>query len=200
MLCSRLLRYLAIPYLREISIHARMPSSTNLYGLLVSSGFLLLLEVIVEDKKLKIPACVIVDDEDREYLEQWQWHMDSKGYCVRNRSKSDGPGGSSMIRMHRVVLERKLGRPLAVGMFCDHVDGNRANDSRTNLREVTRQQNDCNRRGARGYCWHKRRQKWQARITVDGRQKFLGYFDRPEDARDAHLAAKAIYHKMPGDT
>lgn len=153
----------------------------------------------MEEKKLKIPACVTVDPEDREYLEQWQWYMGNRGYCVRKRHKADGPGGG-LIMMHRVILERALGRPLAAGMVCDHIDGNLSNNLRENLREVTRQQNHFNRRGAKGYYWHKLSNKWMAYIKINGRSKNLGLFDREDDARDAHLAAKAIYHKIPGDT
>ena len=146
--------------------------------------------------KPKIPACIIVDDEDREYFEQWQWRIGSQGYCVRTRRKSDGTGPIE-ISMHRVVLERKLGRPVAAGMYCDHRDGDRYNQSRSNLREVTKQQNQHNRTRAKGYYWDKARNKWQAQIRINGKQINLGYYDLEHEARAAYLAAKAIYHKIP---
>jgi hypothetical protein len=148
--------------------------------------------------KPKIPTCVIVDDEDREYLEAMgKWCIHSHGYCVRNGpwdpvTKKRG----NFIRMHRVVLERKLGRPIAPGMVCDHIDMKPLNCSRSNLREVTIQQNSMNTR-ARGYYWSKALNKWRAYIKVNGKQIHLGYFDLEADARAAYLAAKAIYHKIP---
>ena len=146
--------------------------------------------------KPKIPACVIVDDEDREYLEQWQWYVSSKGYCVR-APWDPVTKKQEQIHMHRLILERKLGRPIAPGMVCDHRDGLRANNSRNNLREVTQQQNQHNQTRARGYYWNKARNKWQAYIKVNGKKIHLGYYDLEADARAAYLAAKAIYHKIP---
>jgi len=145
-----------------------------------------------------IPDNVIVDDEDRAFLEAiGKWYV-QKGYCTRNGpldpiTKKQGKD----IRMHRVVLERKLGRPIAAGMVCDHIDGDKCNQSRSNLREVTVQQNNMNRTRAKGYYWDEARGKWRACIHLNGKKKHLGYFDLEVDAREAYLTAKAIYHKIP---
>jgi len=145
-----------------------------------------------------IPDNVIVDDEDRAFLESMgKWRID-KGYCVRNGpwnplTKKEG----KKILMHRVVLERKLGRPIAAGMVCDHRDGNTYNQSRSNLREVTRQQNQHNMTRAKGYYWVEARGKWRARIGLNGKIIHLGLFDLEEDARAAYEKAKAIYHVIP---
>jgi len=145
-----------------------------------------------------IPDNVIVDDEDRAFLEAMgKWYI-GKGYCRRRNpwdpvTKKQG----KLILMHRVVLERKLGRPIAAGMFCDHIDGNRSNNSRSNLREVTHQQNHMNRTRAKGYCWDKAVGKWRAYIHLNGKRIHLGYFDLESDAREAYEKAKAIYHKIP---
>jgi len=145
-----------------------------------------------------IPGNVIVDDEDREFLESMgKWYID-RGYCMRNGpwdpvTKKAGKN----IRMHRVVLERKLGRPIAPGMFCDHIDGNPSNNSRSNLREVTNQQNDMNRTRAKGYYWDKAKGKWGAYICLNGKKKHLGYFDVESEARAAYERGKAKYHVIP---
>jgi len=145
-----------------------------------------------------IPDCVIVDDCDREFLESMgKWYI-GKRYCVRAGpydpvTKKCG----KLIFMHRVVLERKLGRPIAAGMVCDHIDGDTYNQSRSNLREVTHQQNHMNRTRAKGYYWDKNARKWRAYICLNGKLKYLGLYDLESDAREAHLSAKAIYHKIP---
>ena len=79
----------------------------------------------------------------------------------------------------------------------DHIDGIPANNNLSNLRVVTAQQNQFNRHTAKGYCWHKRDNKWRAEIAVNRKTIYLGYFDTEEEARNAYLEAKKIYHIMP---
>tara|TARA_R110000737_G_scaffold304929_1_gene312377 strand:+ start:276 stop:776 length:501 start_codon:yes stop_codon:yes gene_type:complete len=77
--------------------------------------------------------------------------------------------------------------------FIDHIDNIKINNHIENLRVVTNQENQFNRK-AKGYYWYKQRQKWMARIKLNGKQKFLGLFVLEEDARTAYLEAKKIYH------
>lgn len=79
----------------------------------------------------------------------------------------------------------------------DHIDGDRKNNNIENLRVVTHQQNHFNRTTAKGYYWHKGSKKWEARITVDGKRYYIGSFDTEEEARQAYLNAKEIYHMIP---
>ena len=83
----------------------------------------------------------------------------------------------------------------------DHINGIRDNNRFINLREATQAENHQNRAlnannvsGYPGVSWHKRDCKWQGHITLDGKQKHLGYFDTPEVAHSAYLAAKAELH------
>ncbi|AXY82057.1 HNH endonuclease [Pectobacterium phage Khlen] len=90
---------------------------------------------------------------------------------------------------HRVVWYLHTGEwPKQV----DHINGNRRDNRIENLREVTNQQNAFNRKGVKGYTPY--RGKYMAYITVDYKFKFLGYYDTPEAARHAHLAAKKLLH------
>lgn len=78
----------------------------------------------------------------------------------------------------------------------DHADGNRANNCWTNLREATVTQNNANRRmettntsGFKGVYFSKHAKRWRAQISVNNKAKNLGYFDTPELAHEAYLAA-----------
>jgi hypothetical protein len=82
----------------------------------------------------------------------------------------------------------------------DHKNGDRDDNSLSNLRECSRGENAQNlpaRPGSsryHGVCWDKRKRKWSACIKVSGRKKFLGYFICELAARDAYLDAKVEHH------
>jgi hypothetical protein len=89
----------------------------------------------------------------------------------------------------------------------DHMDGNRSNNRIENLRDVTLQVNQQNRRRAcnrstgrssqfLGVSWKKEHRKWGAHIAgPDGRQKFLGYFDTELAAHESYVKAKRELHE-----
>ena len=76
----------------------------------------------------------------------------------------------------------------------DHRDGSPINNKIENLQKVTTQQNNFNRHTAKGYSFDKRRGKYHAEIGLDGKSIYLGDHDTAEEARQAYLDAKAIYH------
>jgi len=121
---------------------------------------------------------VMVDDEDYEYLSQYNWHV-SKDKCV-----ASWLGGHNK----RVLLHRFIMKP-PDDMEIDHIDGNRLNNQKSNLRLATSSQNKCNRgprkdnkSGFKGVSWHKQREKWTARIKSGEVYKHLGLFESKEEA------------------
>jgi len=78
----------------------------------------------------------------------------------------------------------------------DHINVNSLDNRIENLRVLTNQQNNMNKK-AKGYIWRKKANKWQAQIKVNGKLKHLGLFAEEEDARQAYLNAKELYHKLP---
>ena len=82
----------------------------------------------------------VVDDEDYEWLNQWNWSAVSTwrkngGYAMRRDNKL----GKSIL-MHRLIL----GVP--EGVEVDHVNGNGLDNRRSNLRIASRTQAMANRR------------------------------------------------------
>jgi len=77
----------------------------------------------------------------------------------------------------------------------DHINGDRKDNRITNLRDVTHQQNNFNKK-AKGYYFHKHAKKFSADIRKDGKNIHLGYFDTEQQAHAAYLEAKKIYHKI----
>lgn len=78
----------------------------------------------------------------------------------------------------------------------DHINGIKSDNIISNLRSVTSQENTFNRIKAKGVCWHKLVNKWQAQIKIDGKSIHLGYFIHEQDARQAYLDAKIKYHTI----
>jgi len=78
----------------------------------------------------------------------------------------------------------------------DHIDGDKHNNSIENLRVVTNSQNSWNtyHTKCKGYSWNKKAKKFKAYIGVNSKLIHLGSFDLAEDAHNAYLDAKNIYH------
>lgn len=77
----------------------------------------------------------------------------------------------------------------------DHVDGNPKNNRIQNLRDVPHNINHRNRKmsntnssGVTGVYWSKKSKKWQAQIKVDGDLKYLGCYNKIEEAAKARQA------------
>jgi hypothetical protein len=78
----------------------------------------------------------------------------------------------------------------------DHIDRNRANNSWSNLRLVTRKENTFNKTpipGKSGFLGvFKVKNKYYAHISVDNKKKHIGVYNTPEEAHQAYLDARAI--------
>lgn len=78
--------------------------------------------------------------------------------------------------------------------FLDHKNNIRTDNAIDNLRSVTRVQNSFNKIDTKGYSFDKSRDKYVAVIQCNGKRKYLGRFKKEEDAKNAYLQAKKIYH------
>jgi hypothetical protein len=103
----------------------------------------------------------------------------------------------------RQYLAHRLGYFYRFGAWppaqLDHINGDRADNRPANLRLATRVENAQNRRakgtGVSGLLGvSKARGRWSARITVEGRRTYLGYWADPAKAHEAYLAAKRVHH------
>lgn len=144
----------------------------------------------MKEIKLTQGKVAVVDDADYQWLtEIGKWQFDRYAYCTRKIG-----GKRRSIRMHRLIAEKmflEFG-----GLEVDHINRNKLDNRRDNLRLVTRSQNIMNqdwesrkisghncKPWGRWVYWDKSRRKWKAKVShVD-----LGRFDNPEDARDASV-------------
>jgi len=138
---------------------------------------------------------VIVDAIDYEWLIQRVWHVGDDDYArTRLHNAEWAKGLPRKIAMHRMMLNPPP------GFEVDHINNNRLDNRRSNLRLVTRSQNICNspnrpnKWGMRGVAHHIKSNTWQARITVQGKTHQLGYYKTPELAHAAYKEAVKLYH------
>ncbi len=101
---------------------------------------------------------------------------------------------------HRLIWIWHYGE---VPEYIDHKDGNPRNNHIENLRLATISQNNmncakntANTSGYKGVSWHKGSGKFQAHISINGRNIYLGYFT---DQADAHAAYVASANKNYGE-
>lgn len=129
----------------------------------------------------------ILDPEDFESLNQYRWHCTNFGYARRTGSKRSEKGRKRVaIGMHNVVF------PVPEGMTVDHINRNRLDNRKANLRAATREENTWNRKFVKkgsktrytGIHWNKKVKKWNVRLRVEGRRKSFGYYaDEVEAAK-----------------
>lgn len=141
--------------------------------------------------KLSQGQVAIVDDEDFEWLSRWKWHA----YWNKNTKSFYAQRNIRILKkticiiMHRLIMGlNPKERPVV-----DHINHDTLNNTRNNLRVTTPSGNQQNRLN-RGYAFHKKSQKFRARITANGKDIYLGIYKNENDARKAYLAAKEIYH------
>ena len=134
----------------------------------------------------------LVDDENFEFLNQWKWYH-HQGYACRalHRINHKQPH----IFMHRVIINTPL------GMETDHINQNRLDNRKENLRACTGTQNAHNKKidslntsGYKGVCWHKYVKKWVAQIGINKTRKHIGYFNTAEDAARAYDELAKIHY------
>jgi len=120
-----------------------------------------------------------VDDEDYEYINQWNWYISKSGDVNYARRDIKVNGKQKHLWMHRVILK------IPDDMETDHIDRDGLNNQKGNLRTSTRAQNNINRK-----TWGKSKYNGvsynrgfiQSQINIDGVRTNLGRFKTEEEA------------------
>lgn len=151
-------------------------------------------------KKHKGKYFAMVDDEDFEWLNKYNWSvkLDKNGTYAQRGSYNETK------LMHRIIL--KLSNPKII---CDHIDHNGLNNQKINLRVCTYSQNNQNRIGmgtskylgvsktiVKSIVKNKKYSYtyWQTSVNINGKLVYRKNFKEEKEAALAYNEAALKYH------
>ncbi|WP_119775916.1 HNH endonuclease [Dehalobacter sp. MCB1] len=125
----------------------------------------------------------LFDKEDLDFVSNNYWHyLNKKDWYLRS---------TKFGLMHRALLGANSNE------FVDHINRNRLDNRKSNLRIVTFQENmnnkslyKTNSSGHKGVKWNARLDKWQSQITHNKIRVHLGVYDELQDAIAARRTAE----------
>lgn len=131
---------------------------------------------------------ILLDDEDKWMLDKHNWCLSGSGYA-QARVKGE------IVYLHHLILYTKK------GLVIDHINHNKLDNRRSNLRYATRSQNEMNKQiqknntsGFRGVSWAANVGKWRSCITLQGKFISLGYYSSKKEASDNYqIVAKKLF-------
>jgi len=143
-------------------------------------------EVVIVDNNNNEKCRTIIDLDDVDKIIEYRWVFNGD-YIMTNKTNDGNP-----ILMHRFILP--------VENFVDHINHNKLDNRKCNLREATNQQNIMNSRikstnksGFKGVSRDNKRNKWSATIGFNYKTIHLGRFNNKEDAIKARQEAELLY-------
>ena len=133
--------------------------------------------VVMFDNESNETARVIIDTEDADKCRSFVWHLNTEGYAQTNINKRTAS-------MHRLLMGLIDGR-----IQIDHINRNKLDNRKANLRQCTKRQNvlntgltSRNTTGYKGINFRKDIKKWCVHIRIPGGYKYKGGFNSPEEA------------------
>lgn len=133
------------------------------------------------------------DKEDYDLVKQYCWDIDNSTGYAKTIDKINKTG---KLYLHRLVMGCTKGD----GIIIDHIDRNRTDCRKKNLRFVNDTQSAINKgiksnntSGKVGVSWSEDRNKWESYITVNKKRLHLGMFNEFEEAEKVRIEAEEKY-------
>lgn len=149
----------------------------------------------VMTRKNSIIAYTRIDRTNFKWLSQWRWTLNPQGYVRRIEYRN---GKQVQVFMHHEVMGLKPGG----SMRTDHIDRNKLNNRKRNLRVATTAMNSANtvvqKRSKSGVknVYANKYGTFDAYITVNRKRRHLGSFKTIDEAA---LVAKREHEKVYGE-
>ncbi len=131
----------------------------------------------------------LIDDTDFKLINKYKWHYHKAGYALRtcHKPRNGKKQETFKLYMHHAIMGKHK------GMNVDHINGNKLDNQRSNLRICTHGENQMNSKKTnkpkssifKGVYWNKKDRAWFVRVAA----KWVGMF------KDEKQAAKAYNEK-----
>jgi hypothetical protein len=115
-----------------------------------------------------------IDDEDYDKIKNTKWLLNTNGYAYSRIN-------TKLITIHQLIKGKSLNKSFVI----DHINGNRLDNQKDNLRFVSKSKNAQNiqhYKSERGVSFDSNRNKWKARFS----KTFIGRYDTKEEALKAY--------------
>lgn len=155
-------------------------------------------KIVLRGVSQNIIGKAIIDKEDVAKVRSYKWRL-SKGGTDRSKCNGVYTGNSQnskCISLHRFLTN------CPQAMYVDHINGNRLDNRKSNLRICTNQENNFNRTaqsnnisGFKGIWFDKSRNKWTTEIKYNNKKIYIGRYEDKEVAIFSRLYAEKILFK-----
>lgn len=155
-------------------------------------------KILLYNKKQEVIGEAIIDKEDVSRISYYKWRL-SKGGTERSKCNGvvTGNGKETYTNsLHRHIMD------CPNNMYVDHINGNRLDNRKCNLRICTNQENNFNAiarnnntSGYKGVWFDKTRNKWVSEIKISGRKIFIGRYEDIKEAAFTRLYTETLLHK-----
>lgn len=136
----------------------------------------------------------IVDDDDYEKINSTRWNCNSFGYAVRVQRTKQDYNKKEVLIMHRLIMKAEKGE------LIDHINGNKLDNRKENLRFADKSKNAMNMHRVygkipyKGVYFDKSKNLYTVRIVIDGKHTHIGRYKTPEEAAKAYDEAALKYY------
>lgn len=119
-----------------------------------------------------------INKEDYSLINKCRWYINKNGYVCDNKGRL----------LHRVIMKVNSKNEIV-----DHIDHDTLNNTRENLRVVSKTENamNCSRLGI---TFDKSRNKWYVSIQARGKRHYLGRYSTKEEAIKARIEGEIKYY------
>ena len=189
--CNKINKYLCSRHYQQIKLYGKIKQKTrrDLNKIIIYDTYA---EIILYDIENKEKARALIDIEDIDIVKNYKWSEMGSGYVTATYYKEDLKTG---ILLHRLIIG------LDNEIDYDHINRNRKDCRKQNLRPATSKENGRNRSkpntnssGFIGVSWSKLKDMWRSYIQVNNKQKHLGYFNSIKEATFERIKAEIKYY------
>jgi hypothetical protein len=142
--------------------------------------------VILENQKRERIGATVIDSEDYEKVKRHRWYLSQLGYAIT---------GTKITPLASVVMGFLTDKFTVI----DHINRNKLDNRKVNLRVCTRAENlhnseirKDNTSGHKNISWDKQRGKWLVHIKINGKVRHFGRFNSIEEAITARGNAEIL--------